>query len=105
MNTASLIVIVYAVLVMVGGVMGFVKAASRPSLIAGLLGGLALLTSGWGLSRGQAWGLQITLILTLALLVFFSIRYARTRAFMPGGLMAILSLLALIAVWMTAPGH
>ena len=85
MNTTSLIVIVYALLVIVGG--------------------LALLAAGWGISRGQVWGLQAALVLTLALLVFFIVRYIRTRAFMPGGLMAILSLLALVATWLSAHGH
>lgn len=106
MNTPSLIVIVYGVLVIVGNVIGFVKAGSRPSLIAGVLGGLALLTAGWGISRGQVWGLQMALVLILGLLVFFSIRYPRSspRAFMPGGLMSILSLLALVGVWLAAHG-
>lgn len=104
MNITSLIVIVYAVLVIVGGVFGFVKATSRPSLIGGLIGGLALLIAGWGISRGQVWGLQAALVLTFALLVFFAIRYFRTRAFMPGGLMAILSLLALVGIEMAAHG-
>ena len=104
MNTTSLLVIVYALLVIVGGVLGFVKAGSRPSLIGGLVGGLALLAAGWGISRGQVWGLQAALVLTLALFVFFTVRYVRTRAFMPGGLMAILSLLALVATWLSAHG-
>jgi len=107
MNMPALIVYVYAVLVLVGGVIGFVKAGSRPSLIAGILGGLALLTAGWGISRGRVWGLQVALALILGLLVFFSIRYFRgsPRAFMPSGLMSVLSLLALIGVWLSAHGH
>lgn len=107
MNTPSLIVIVYAVLVIVGGVIGFVKAGSRPSLIAGGLGGLALLTAGWSISRNQVWGLQAALALILALLVFFTIRYLRSspRAFMPGGLMAILSLITLVGLWLAAHGR
>ena len=104
MNTTSLLVIVYALLVIVGGVLGFVKAGSRPSLIGGLVGGLALLAAGWGISRGQVWGLQAALVLTLALLVFFIVRYIRTRAFMPGGLMAVLSLLALVGEGLTGRG-
>ena len=107
MNTPALIVIVYAVLVLVGGVLGFVRAGSRPSLIAGLLGGLALLAAGWGISRGQVWGLQTALALMLGLFVFFALRYFRgsPRAFMPGGLMSILSLLAFIGVELAAHGR
>jgi len=105
MASTTLVVIVYAALVIVGGVIGFVKAGSRPSLIGGLFGGLGLLTAAWGIGRNQAWGLQTALVLTLALLVFFSVRYVRTRAFMPGGLMAILSLFALVITWLTAHGH
>ena len=105
MNTPALIVIVYAVLVSLGGVAGYVKAKSLPSLIAGSLGGLALLAAGWGISRGQVWGLQAALVLILGLMVFFAVRYLRTRAFMPGGLMAILSLLALVGVWLAAHGR
>lgn len=105
MNTPASIVTVYAILVLVGGVFGYVKAKSLPSLIAGILGGLALLAAGWGVERGQSWGLPLALVLILALMVFFAARYARTRALMPGGLMAILSLLALVGVWLTAHGR
>lgn len=104
MNTASIIVLVYAVLVLAGGVFGFVKAASRPSLIGGGAGGLALLLAAWGLGRHQPWGLPVALALTLALLVFFALRFVRTRAFMPGGLMAVLSLLALVGEGLTGRG-
>ena len=104
MNTASTIVLIYAVLVIIGGVFGFVKAASRPSLIGGVAGGLALLIAAWGLGHHQSWGLPVALALTLALLVFFVLRYVRTRAFMPGGLMTVLSLLALVGEGLTGRG-
>lgn len=107
MHPASLIVYIYAVLVSIGGVIGFVKAGSRPSLIAGILGGLALLAAGYGISLpGSVWGLPGALILIAMLLVFFTVRYLRgtPRAFMPGGLMAILSLLALAGVLAVSHG-
>ena len=106
MHPASLIVYIYAVLVIIGGVIGFVKAGSRPSLIFGGGFGLALLAAGWSIGRGRTEGLQLALILIFAPLVFFSIRFFRSspRAFMPGGLMAILSLLALVGVWVAAHG-
>lgn len=102
-----MVVIVYAAFVLVGGIFGFLKAKSLPSLIAGTLGGLVLLASANGIRSGQAWSLPLALVLIAALLVFFSVRYLRSspRAFMPGGLMTILSLLALTGVWLTAHGH
>ena len=104
MNTTALIVFVYAALVSLGGLLGYVKAKSLPSLIGGEVGFIALLIAGLGVYNGQVWGLQAALILIFALMVFFAVRYVRTRAFMPGGLMAILSLLALAGVWLSAHG-
>ena len=101
MNTSALIVYVYAALVSVGGLLGYVKAKSLPSLIAGEAGFLALVAAGYGVGHGRSWGLPLALALILGLLVFFAVRYARTRAFMPGGLMAILSLLTLVGVLLT----
>ncbi len=104
MNLTALIVIVYALLVIVGGVLGFVKAGSKVSLIFATCYGLILLLVGYSLYYKEAGGPQLAMILIAVMLVFFSIRYARSspRAFMPGGLMAILSLLALAGVWLTA---
>ena len=107
MNTPAIIVFLYSALVLVGGLFGYLKAKSLPSLIAGILGGLLLLAAGYGIHGGQGWGLPLALVLIFGLLVFFSIRYGRSspRKFMPGGLMAILSLLALAGVWLTAQGR
>ena len=101
MHTASIIVYIYAALVILGGLFGFLKAKSLPSLIMGGIGGLALIAAGVALGHGLAWGLPLALVLSAGLLVFFSLRYVRTRAFMPGGLMAILSLLTLVGVLAT----
>ena len=101
MYITPILVYVYAALVMLGGIFGFVKAKSLPSLIMGEIGGLALIAAGYALGHALAWGLPLALVLSAGLLVFFSLRYLRTRAFMPGGLMAILSLLTLVGVLAT----
>ena len=103
MHPAALIVYVYAALVSLGGFAGYAKAKSLPSLIGGEVGFVALVIAGYGLTRGAAWGLPLALILILGLGAFFAARYARTRALMPGGLMAALSLLALAGVLLTRP--
>ena len=103
MQTASIIVYVYAVLVGGGGLVGYVKVKSFPSLIMGELSFFALLAAAHGIRTGQAFGLPLALALTLFLLVFFSLRLMKSspRAFMPGGLMAALSLLTLAGILLT----
>jgi len=98
MQTPSIIVYVYAALVGAGGLFGYLKAKSLPSLLAGEMSFLLLLAAGYALGTGKAWGLPLAIGLSLFLLVFFSLRYVKSspRAFMPSGLMAILSLLALL---------
>lgn len=87
---------VYALLLAVGGIMGFIKAGSRPSLISGLVSSLAALVALGLALGGSAFGFPLGLLLAAALFVFFGYRYAtKGRKFMPGGLMAIVSLVVL----------
>lgn len=92
---------VYAVLLAVGGVMGYVKAKSRPSLIAGIGSAVAAIATLAAVRLAPAVGYPLGALLAVALLGFFGPRFARSRKFMPAGLMAILSLIVL-AVMVTA---
>jgi uncharacterized membrane protein (UPF0136 family) len=87
---------IYALLLAVGGLIGYLKAGSRPSLIAGLLSAVAALAA-LGLSIGNSpWGLPLGLLLAVVLLLLFGYRYAvKTRKFMPSGLLAVISLVVL----------
>jgi uncharacterized membrane protein (UPF0136 family) len=88
---------IYAVLLAVGGVMGFVKARSRPSLIAGLVSAVAALAALGLALRGASFGFPLGLLLSTVLFVFFGYRYAnRNRKFMPAGLMTIVSLVVTV---------
>ena len=95
----------YVLLLAAGGVIGFVKAGSRPSLIAGL-GSAAvallalvltipashhhdgLLPADGGTRNGYVLGL----ILSAALLAMFGVRYRKTGKFMPSGMLLGVSL-------------
>ncbi|MDR3636843.1 MAG: TMEM14 family protein [Isosphaeraceae bacterium] len=84
---------VYALLLAVGGVMGFVRARSKASLISGLLSAaFAVVALVFALTR-SAFGFPLGLTLALCLFVLFGYRYSiRNRKFMPSGLLALVSL-------------
>jgi uncharacterized membrane protein (UPF0136 family) len=92
---------IYAVLLAVGGVIGYVKAGSRSSLIAGSISAVAAALA-LGLSiRSNRWGIPLGLILSTSLFVLFGYRYAaKTRKFMPSGLLAVASLVVLAVMFL-----
>ena len=94
-NIAHITLAVYAALLAIGGVIGFVKARSHASLIAGLVSAIAALVALALSLAGYRWGVALGSILAIALFVFFGTRYARSRRMMPAGLMAIVSLIVL----------
>jgi uncharacterized membrane protein (UPF0136 family) len=88
---ANTILWIYIALLIVGGVMGFVKAGSKVSLITSVIFAIALaLFAG----RVLPWppGADVLLVL---LLVVFLIRYTKTKKFMPAGLMVVLTVATL----------
>lgn len=91
---ASWSVLIYGLVVLLGGVMGYVKAKSQVSLLSGVGSGVGLLVA-WFISRQLPLaGLGLATILALVLFIVFITRFSRTRAFMPAGLMMIFSLIA-----------
>ncbi len=87
---------VYGILALIGGIIGYVLASSKISLLSGSISGLLLIIAAFLQLQGQIWGLFVAAFITAALVVFFSLRLAKTRKFMPSGLMIILGVLALI---------
>ncbi len=94
MQNTAIEIWVYGVIMILGGIMGFVKVGSKASLISGVGMGLALLASGYGVSRGSYDSLVVAEVIAALLLVLFAIRFAKTRRIMPVGMLAILSLAA-----------
>lgn len=90
------ITLIFGFLVLIGGIMGHIKAHSRISLISGILFGVLLLLSSLGLFRGMKIGAYGALALTFILLLFFSWRFFGTFKFFPSAFMGILSLVVLI---------
>ncbi len=88
------ILLFYSLIVLAGGLIGFFKAGSTASLVAGLVFGLPLLIC--ALFSKKKWGPYLALILTFFLDAFFTQRYLKTFQFMPSGLLSLLSLGILI---------
>ncbi|MEQ9670209.1 TMEM14 family protein [Coleofasciculus sp. G2-EDA-02] len=87
-------VLIYALLVLVGGIIGYVKAKSQKSLISGITSGLGLLVAWWLCRVIPIMGLGLATLISLLLFIVFVIRLFRTRAFMPSGMMMVFSLMA-----------
>ncbi|NOT62037.1 MAG: TMEM14 family protein [Acidobacteria bacterium] len=93
------LVLIYAILVAAGGVMGYVKAGSMASLIAGVIAGLALAGGSALLMRGQYQnGWWLSLVVTLLLLARFGMAATKGFKMMPGGMVIILSVIVLAAL-------
>ena len=85
---------VYIVLLLAGGLMGFIKAKSKASLIMSSLFAAALALCATGVIQP----FYMADFLVGFLLVFFGIRFAKGKKFMPSGLMLGLSAAVLAAL-------
>ena len=97
LSTAQIILVGYALLLVVGGLIGYRKAGSRPSLIAGTISGLVALVAA-GLMIFDARAIWLGVALAVAMLVVFSIRFSKTGKFMPSGMLGIISLGVLVGL-------
>jgi uncharacterized membrane protein (UPF0136 family) len=89
-------VLLYALIIAAGGVMGYVSAKSTISLVSGLISG-ALLLAAFGLTfRNPKLGFGFAALIALALGIFFLIRFLETGKWMPAGISVALSALMLI---------
>ena len=86
---------IYIVLLLVGGLIGFLKAGSKVSLITSAISAAALiLTTIPGLFAPR-FARGLAEVIMVALLVVFAIRLSKTKKFMPSGLMLVITALAL----------
>ncbi|MEC4807382.1 MAG: TMEM14 family protein [Jaaginema sp. PMC 1079.18] len=91
----------YGVLALMGGIWGYIKAKSKPSLISGGISGIILILSGVLQMLGQSWALWVAISLTGILVVTFIIRWLKTRKAMPAAVMIVFGVIAM-AVMLTA---
>lgn len=95
MNLSIVAAFAYGILSIIGGIIGYIQATSRVSLLSGSISGLLLIFAAYFQLQGQAWGSILAVLVTAVLVVFFVFRLAKTRKFMPAGLMTILGMVSL----------
>lgn len=90
----KLVLWTYIVLLVVGGLVGFLKAGSKASLIASSVFAAALVLCVTGVVKER----MAPTWLMLALVLVFTMRLAKTKKFMPSGMMLVITALALAAL-------
>lgn len=93
---AKIYFIIFGLLTIVGGVIGFVKAGSTASIIAGSISGIALIVGAYLLSGNLALGLAIAGLVSILLAGRFIPVFMKTGQVMPAGVMSILSVIGVI---------
>lgn len=96
MGPARIYFIIFGMLTISGGVIGYVKAGSIPSIIAGSITGILLLVAAFLLPEHRAVGLATAFIVSLLLAGQFIPKFIRTGKAMPAGMMSILSVIGII---------
>jgi uncharacterized membrane protein (UPF0136 family) len=95
MATAQIIVWVYIALLMAGGLMGFLKAGSKASLIASSIFAAVLV-----LFALNIFPLNSVWVILLVLLLFFGNRFRKSKKFMPSGMMAAVTLIVFVLLFL-----
>ncbi|MEJ6480873.1 TMEM14 family protein [Nostoc punctiforme UO1] len=98
MNLSIIAAFAYGILAIAGGIIGYTQARSRVSLLSGSISGLLLILAAYFQLQGQTWGSILAVLVTAVLVVVFAVRLAKTRKFMPAGLMTILGMVALVVM-------
>jgi uncharacterized membrane protein (UPF0136 family) len=93
---AKIYFIIFGLLTIVGGVIGYVKAGSTISIIAGAVSGIALIVAAFLLPGNVALGLALAGLVSILLAGRFIPAFMKTGAVMPAGLMSILSVIGII---------
>lgn len=82
---------IYAVLMLLGGIMGFVKGKSKASLIAGAGSAAAMGGCFFFFSQDAHTALIASIVVTGVLDAVFAMRLQKTKKFMPSGVLLIIT--------------
>jgi uncharacterized membrane protein (UPF0136 family) len=86
---------IYIILLLVGGMIGFLKAGSKVSLITSAVAAALLVLTALPGVFTFTFRRNLADVIMAALLIVFAIRLSKTKKFMPSGMMLVLTLAAL----------
>ena len=89
---------IYILLLIAGGLIGYIKAKSKASIIASSISALPLILVGFKILPSS-----LASILLAVLLILFGTKYIRSGTFIPSGIMFILTLFTFL-VWLILGG-
>ena len=98
MNLGILAAVVYGLLTVIGGLIGYLQARSKVSLITGSFSGVLLLLAAWFWSMGFPLGAGCSIGITVALVVVFLRRWYQTRKVMPALVMVAAGVVAALVM-------
>ena len=88
-GAAKIYFVIFGLLTIAGGLIGYIKAGSTPSLVAGSLTGIALLVAAFILPTHVVGGLILAMLVSLLLAGQFVPKFIKTGQIMPAALMSI----------------
>lgn len=92
MNFKTLATGIYGLLVGIGGVIGYIKAGSLPSLIMGGSSAFIILGCAFAMYRQSVLAHFSAVFIASMLTCFFAYRFFASYAFMPSGMMLVMSI-------------
>jgi uncharacterized membrane protein (UPF0136 family) len=99
MRTIALYEMLYGILTIVGGIIGYSTTGYWEPLVAGLAAGVMLIGGALKMQKGARSGIFTTLFVTVLLLAYGIYRMTEDGTFMPGGVMIILSAISVLLLF------
>ena len=101
MRTVALYEMLFGILTIIGGIVGYSTTSTWEPLVAGIAAGVVLIGAALKMQKGARSGVYTSLFVTVLLLGYAMIRITEDGTFVPGGIMAIvagISFLLLVAL-------
>jgi len=96
LGPAKIYFIVFGLLTIIGGIIGYASKGSMASIIAGSVSGILILAAAFLLPNNATAGLALAGIVSILLAGRFLPAFLKTGDFMPAGMMSILSVIGII---------